>query len=137
MAIPGFTAERTTCRPHTVHRRAARAVGDGFCPDECRDQARQQCQNSYDPQACTARAYQSCMRACTYEPYCYDVQKHDPDGSIWQRTVCEEYDGSIVPQTPWCRTAHKCEGGILSERTECQQDDGTVSTTPWLSVDVC
>lgn len=136
MNIPGFTGERTTCRQHTVHRRAV--TGDyGACRYECREESWRQCQNSHDPQSCAARVYKDCMRECTYEPYCYDVTKHDPDGSAWRRTVCREYDGSIDPQTPWCRTAQKCEDSILSERTECQRDDGTVDATEWQSVDTC
>ncbi|SHM91980.1 hypothetical protein [Actinacidiphila paucisporea] len=137
MNIPGFIGERTTCGQHTAYRRAVAGVDYGACRDECREESRRQCQNSYDPQACAARVYKSCMRECTYEPYCYDVTKHDPNGSVWQRTVCREYDGSIDPQTPWCRTAQKCEGSILSERTECQRDDGTVDVTEWHSVDIC
>ncbi|NUS13915.1 MAG: hypothetical protein HOY69_21340 [Streptomyces sp.] len=141
MNIPGFTGERSTCRPHAAgYRRAeVRGVDYGACQDECREESRRQCQNSYDPQACAARVYKSCMKECTYEPYCYDVTKHDPDGSVWRRTVCKQYDGSLDPQTPWCRTTQRCDAGagILLERTECQRDDGSIQATPWSAVDIC
>ncbi|MEV3954326.1 hypothetical protein [Streptomyces albogriseolus] len=133
MPVPGFTGELTTRHLRAVYR----GVDYGACQDECRYYAHWQCQNSPDPHACNAREYWSCMRECTYEPSCYDEKKHDPDGSVWIRTVCRQYDGSLTPQTLWCRNAQKCEDGILFARTECRIDDGTVDATPWTSVDIC